>query len=609
MTALGQMLLLSAFVVSGWAAFACIAGRPAQSGRLCRSGVAAGAASLILLSGAAAILVWALLARDFGLKYVAQYSSRELPWHYAISAFWVGQAGSLLLWAWMLALLAVAFLFWPGREPSPLRGPAFGLLMAFLCLLVGVMIFAADPMEPSLSAPGEGAGLSPLLQHPAMLIHPPVVFLGYAGWAVPFALAVCALFSGKLDAEWVRESRPWALFSWLVLGAGILLGADWAYEELGWGGYWAWDPVENGSLIPWLTGTALIHTMMVWQYRRGMKKTALALAVATFGLCNFATFLTRSGIFSSLHAFSRSPIGWIFLGEMVLLLLGGIALIAWRRKSLGAEVRTASIWTRETMVAIATTALLLLAAVALVGTAWVPLSDLFLGRKVIVGTAFYNNVLIPTGLVLLLATAPVPLLRWGKPPTGQQRRGLAAACVVAVVAVVVALVAGLRHPIALAVAGTSALTVAALAGALVLDGALKRPAKPWLGILPALRVRRRQYAGFLIHLGLVCLAIGVAGTSLCTRRHEVAMHEGETVTWAGHHVRYAGLVKRTAGKKHVVEARLEVTPPYDSPYTLLPAQHHHALQNEWTTEVAIHSTWLSDFYTILHYGESEEGVT
>ncbi len=296
---------------------------------------------MLALTGVMVVLAWALLVKDFSFQYVAQYSSRLLPWHYSLSALWVGQAGSLLLWAWLLGLLALVFRCWPGTKSTPLRDPAFGILMAYCGFLTATMVFAADPMQRDIAPGQEGAGLSPLLQHPAMLIHPPIVFLGYATWAIPCSLAIAALTlqrppgseiesrsslaTGRpsarrpLDSTWVRIARPWALVAWTVLGGGILLGAYWSYEELGWGGYWAWDPVENGSLIPWLIGSAFIHTLMTWQFRGMLKTTCVALAIAVFGMCNFATFLTRSGIFSSLHAFSQSPIGWLFLGLMVAL--------------------------------------------------------------------------------------------------------------------------------------------------------------------------------------------------------------------------------------------------------------------------------------------------
>ena len=249
-----------------------------------------------------------------------------------------------------------------------------------------------------------------------MLIHPPIVFLGYAAWGVPFALAAAALVSGRLDKAWLELARPWSLFAWTTLGGGILLGAEWAYEQLGWGGYWAWDPVENGSLMPWLTGTAFIHGLMTWR-QGALKKTTLFLAIATFGLCNFATFLTRSGIFSSLHAFSQSPIGWMFLFWIAAFAVGGTLLIVRRKHQLVAERPLAALGSREALVLLGILALLLLTTVTLLGTLAGAISGLFSPTRIMVGLAFYDNVLVPTGLVLLAAVAAVPLLRWGAGPT------------------------------------------------------------------------------------------------------------------------------------------------------------------------------------------------
>jgi cytochrome c-type biogenesis protein CcmF len=462
------------------------------------------------------------------------------------------------------------------------------------------MAFAADPMEASVSAPRDGLGLSPLLQHPAMLIHPPIVFLGYALWTVPFALAGVALLTGRLDAHWVRQARPWALVAWTVLGVGILWGADWAYEELGWGGYWAWDPVENGSLIPWLTGTALIHSLMAWQHGRVLKKTTVCLAVATFALCNFATFLTRSGIFSSLHAFSESPIGWLFLALMIGLAASGAWGLVVRRAALAPERPIRSVFSREAFVLVAAVALVLLAAIAVAGTLSSALSNLVVGRAILVGPAFYNNVLIPTGLTLLLTTAAAPLLRWGDGPSREQKRYLLAAVCGGGVAAATAAACGTYHPINLAVIGGSALAVLAFAGGVILDG--KRAA---LGVLQALGRGRRQYAGFLMHLGFVCLAIGVTGSSLGKREQGFTMTEGQTVEWAGRSIRLARVFHRELPDKLVAEAELEVSRGGRWETTLTPAQHFHRLQREWTTEVAIHSTWSGDFYTILHSGTDE----
>ncbi|MDP6718237.1 MAG: cytochrome c biogenesis protein CcsA, partial [Pirellulaceae bacterium] len=316
MRVVGELALLTAFVSSGFAASVFVVSAWRDNYLLRRAANIAAIGAFVSLSFVVVILAWALYYKDFTFDYVAQYSSKLLPWQYSLSALWVGQAGSLLLWSWFVAVLAVMLRWWRGRGVEPLRIPASGVLMGYVCFLAVIMVFAADPMAASVAAPREGIGLSPLLQHPAMLIHPPIVFLGYSLWTVPFAVTIAALLTNRLDLNWLHFARPWALLAWAVLGIGILLGAEWAYEELGWGGYWAWDPVENGSLLPWLTGTAFIHGLMAWQHRQMLKKTCVVLACVTFGLCNFATFLTRSGVFSSLHAFSQSPIGWLFLAMM-----------------------------------------------------------------------------------------------------------------------------------------------------------------------------------------------------------------------------------------------------------------------------------------------------
>jgi cytochrome c-type biogenesis protein CcmF len=551
-------------------------------------------------------MAWALVTKDFRFEYVAHYTSQLLPWHYSLSALWVGQSGSLLLWTWLLAALAMVFLL--GTPTSRLSTTSFGILSANVCFLTAIMIFAADPMKASLSTRSEGLGLSPLLQHPSMLIHPPVVFLAYAAWTVPFALAAAALITGEVDARWTQAARPWALFAWTVLGTGLLLGAHWAYQELGWGGYWGWDPVENGSLIPWLTGTALIHAFMAWRHRGCLKKTAMALAIATFGLCNFATFLTRSGIFSSVHAFSQSPIGWMFLGLMTVLLVGGAALIVHRRRDLAPERPIGSIVARESLVLISIGLILMLTAVVLVGTLYVPLSTLIVGRMVQIGPEFYNNVLMPIGILLLVAMAIVPLAKWGRAPGKSEITGSAICAGLSGAAVAVAALSGIRHPVALAVTGIVCLTVCTTAAGLWLD--VKRHARgnsPFTGFV-ALSQRRRQYAGYVIHLAIAALAIGITGSSQSTRRHEADLSEGDVIEWADRRIEYVRLVQREEADKLIAEVELRVTRKGGRSVLLKPARHFHLLQDLWTTEVAIHSTWSGDFYTILNAGLGEGQV-
>lgn len=633
---IGELCLLMALVCSGYGAFVGIACRVWAHPRMKRVGILCGIMAVACLSGAIVILGRALLIRDFHYEYVASYSSSLLSWQYALSALWVGQAGSLLLWAWLLSLVTLLFRILPTRDKL-LREVAFGILLANVLFLISILIFAADPFKPTLGSPKEGLGLSPLLQHPSMLIHPPVTFLAYALWSVPFALAMGGLIYRRLDpntpnpggtgilpvatptgkmpvptgepgwegggaATWTEIARPWAISAWVVLGSGLLLGANWAYEVLGWGGYWGWDPVENGSFLPWLTGTALIHALMAWRHRQCLKKTAVGLAILTCGLCNFATFLTRSGIFSSVHAFSTSPIGWMFLGFMTVLLLGGLTLIVHRREALRPQRVAKNLLAREHLVLLSIILILAFALVILAGTLVTPLSPLVLGHSITVGTALYNNVFIPVGLTLLAVTAIAPLTRWGGPPLPWQRRvlwiSLWTGCAVATAGFLLTQ----QHAIASGVTGLLTLLACATVAALILDARRRQPDCLRRGILKALYHGRRQYAGYVIHFGLAFLAIGIAGSALGTRRTDVIMSRGEVMSWADRQIRLVSLEQHVLPDKAIAEAILEVSQGRGTPAIVRPARHLHRLQNEWTTAVAIHSTWSGDFYTILNGG-------
>jgi cytochrome c-type biogenesis protein CcmF len=608
MRVLGETFLLVSFASTGYAAFLCVL--PNGGAHPLRQRVAFYSAilGLISLTITLVVLALALVSRDFRFEYVSQYASRLLPWHYCLSALWVGQAGSLLLWAWVMGVLAM-ILRMSCPASSEVHHTAFGLMLGNLCFLVAVMVFAADPMAPSLMAADEGAGLSPLLQHPSMLIHPPIVFLAYSAWTVPCAFALAALRHGRLDTAWIRAARPWALAAWTLLGVGLLLGAHWAYQELGWGGYWGWDPVENGSLLPWLTGTALIHAMLAWRHSGCLKKTAFALAIITYCLCNFATFLTRSGIFSSVHAFSESPIGWMFLVLMIALLLSGVLLIAHRRDALKSARLSNSPFARENLVLASVFLLLLLTMVVLVGTLVAPLSKMFTGRMIQVGPDFYNKVLPPIALAILAMTAAVPLLQWGAPPQPNQRRLLVLSLLVSLAIAAATFAGGTRHPMIVTIIALGTLTPTTLIAVYFLDASQYHTRYGWQRFVIALQNGRRKYAAYMIHIGIACVAIGVAGSSIGTERREVELSEGDTIRWANRQIHYVRLEQSQSTDKLVAEAVLKVSRDGEKPDTLRPARHLHLLQNEWTTEVAIQSSWSGDFYTVLHAGLGDGRVS
>ncbi len=618
MMLLGQLSLLIALLASGCAAVTSIAGARTHRPSLRHLSIYSALASAVSLTIVILVLSWALLRKDFSFAYVASYSSTLLPWHYSLSALWVGQAGSLLLWAWMLSLLSLLLLI-HGRavfrrlgdnEASRRRQVvavvhyAFGLVIAYLFFLTATMVFAADPLESRIHLGGSGSGLSPLLQHPAMLIHPPIVFLAYAGWTVPCALLFANLLVRGDQRDWFHMVRPWTLASWTLLGTGILLGGQWSYEELGWGGFWAWDPVENGSLLPWLTGTAFLHALMAWRLRGILKKSASFLAVATFGLCNFATFLTRSGIFSSLHAFSQSPIGWLFLALMAALGLIGITLIYSRGSLLAPDRPIESIVARESLIALSTAAWLLLALAVLVGTLSLALSELLIGRRIILGPEFYNNALIATALPILAAMAPVPLLSWGRSPAPKQRNALLIAVVVSTLGAVVAYQRLSRDLLTLLVLGLVLFALASLVASILIEAHTEGTGRFWTRLFASVRSGRRHHAGHVIHMGFGLLALGITGASLGAQRHEIDLSEGRQIEWSGRRIRFTRLALSEQPERRIVEAHLQISSSLGPQYQLRPAQHLHKLQNLWTTEAAIHADWTSDFYAILQYGEN-----
>ncbi|MCA9139404.1 MAG: cytochrome c biogenesis protein CcsA, partial [Planctomycetales bacterium] len=372
--------------------------------------------------------------------------------------------------------------------------------------------------------------------------------------------------------------------------------------------YWAWDPVENGSLIPWLIGTAFVHTLMAWQYSGMLKKSSIALAIAGFAMCNFATFLTRSGIFSSLHAFSQSPIGWLFLGLMLVICVGGTILILRHRHALGTDRRVKNFWTRESLIVVSTITLVTLAAVTLAGTLSVALSDAIVGRRIIVGPPFYNHVLIPVALVLLATMAAAPLFRWSAEPSPKQKRAFKYSAAVASVSLMVVWFFGVRHPLGWVIGWLASFSIATHSACLALELWQRNDRQPWTALGTTLRLNRKLYAGFLIHIGFISIAVGLTGSSLGTRREELVMKQGQIVQWAGRTIQFRQLIERDLGDKYVVEAELIVSRGEADAYRLLPAQHLHRLQDQWTTEVDIHSTWRGDFYTILHYGEGDDEV-
>ncbi|HEY6547468.1 MAG TPA: cytochrome c biogenesis protein CcsA, partial [Vicinamibacteria bacterium] len=385
----------------------------------------------------AIVTMWAALLTDnFDLRNVAEYSSTTLAPAYKMTALWGSQAGSLLLWAWILTGFASVVVLVNRNRNRELMPVVMAVMMGIAVFFLGLLSFVTSPFETLAVAPAEGRGLNPLLQNFYMQIHPPLLYLGYVGLSVPFAFAMAALVTRRLDTAWISSIRRWTIVSWLFLGVGILLGAKWAYETLGWGGYWAWDPVENAAFMPWLVATAFLHSIMV-QERRGMLKVwNMVLVILTFSLCLFGTFLTRSGIIASVHAFGESTLGPFFLAFIGLVLVGSVSLLITRLPLLRSQHSLESYLSREAIFLFNNLLLVGLAFAVFWGTMFPILSEAARGEKITVGQGYYDQVATPIGIALLVLTGVGPLIAWRKASAAQLRRRFVVPLLIAAIAAI-----------------------------------------------------------------------------------------------------------------------------------------------------------------------------
>lgn len=602
---LGEVGLLAAAAASAWGVAAAVGA--AWRGPGLRHARGAVLIQPAVVGLAFVVLSLAMVRSDLRLAYVAEHTERSLPALLKVAAIWAGQEGSLLLWAMVLAVVG-ALAAWTRRRHEG-RGEAvtlgvFSLVNAFFA---GLLFLAADPFRPGLyGAPLDGYGLNPMLQHWAMVLHPPMLFLGYTCSIVPFAVAMGAIAGGRGREAWSGEARRWALASWLFLTLGIGLGAYWAYVELGWGGYWAWDPVENASLLPWLAGTALVHTIMVDSQRGGFRGWAASLAVTTFGLCVLATYLTRSGVVESIHAFAASAVGSAFLGLLGAIAVGGGLTVFLGRRSLRGGARLERVVSRDGAVVVGNVLLLAMTGVTLFGTVFPIVSGAFLERAVSVGSAYYARVFGPLALVLLSIMSLAPLLGYGQ---GGLARGVLAPGAGAVVILIACAIGGVRSPAALACVAIGSMTVLVIASSFVRSarvaarGAGGPPGGTTSGgpvaVARMVDSNHRRFGGQLVHTGLVLVLIGVAGSSLYARKQSFTMRPGDRVEFAGYTVEFGGLGQSRGSNYSVVEARVTMTDAGGRAIELRPEQRFYDKAETASAEVSIRSGIRQDLYVGL----------
>src|SRR5687767_11946757 len=422
MTFLGNFALWTAFLLALWGAVVGFSGRWRGRADL-EEAVTRSVYGVFLALAVASVSLWkGLLSHDFNIQYVWAYTSRNLPTPYTVAAFWAGQKGSLLFWAVVLSLFAALAQLLTSRRQASLLPYVAGVTHLVTAFFISVMLFAENPFERMAFTPLDGRGLNPQLQNVGMVVHPPMLYLGYISITIPFAFAIAALLSRRIDTGWIHAIRKWTLLSWLFLSIGITLGMWWAYVELGWGGYWAWDPVENASLLPWLTMTAFLHSVMIQEKRGMLKRWNFGLIIGTFLLSIFGTFITRSGVIASVHSFTQSPVGWWFLGFLIVVGVWAFTLLYTRWSLLQAEVQLESVVSREAAFLFNNLLFVGVAFSVLWGTLFPILSELVRGSKITVGPPFFNRVNVPLGLLLLALTGVGPLIAWRKASPANLRR-------------------------------------------------------------------------------------------------------------------------------------------------------------------------------------------
>ena len=669
MSQVGSLMLIAAMALAVYAVMCAFTAGWSRNQRLLRSAERATYGFLGMITLAVISLEILILKDSFYVGYVASHSNRDLPLFYKFSVLWSGQEGSLLFWTWLMSIYCAVVVFQNRRRNRQLLPYVIGIAMFTAAFFTILTLFVANPFTEMVLeegagvaqrfVPADGLGLNPILQYPAMVIHPPMLYLGFTGFVIPFAFAMGALITRQPGENWIRTTRRWTMVPWLFLGMGVLLGGRWAYDTLGWGGYWGWDPVENASLLPWLSGTAFLHSVMI-QERRGMLKIwNMVLVILTFFLCIFGTFLTRSGIISSVHAFAQSPLGAFFAVFLVIIVAFSAVTVLSRLDYLRSENQLDSMLARESGFLFNNWILLAAVFAVLSGTLFPILSEAVKGVTISVGPPYFNSVLAPIGLLLLALTGVGPLLAWRRTSVESLRRnffgpiigGLTAGLVMAVVLyvtqsrppaylvppVLFMLLVGLfwesmkRDLYWLTVAGVGGVIFLFLTKGEILyplvtvmlcvfvswtifaefyKGAMtrrKNSGESFARALYNLTLRNtRRYGGYVVHFGIVLLFLGFVGKAFTTHE-KAAMLEGDEVRINGYTLRCENLSNGDIPNYIYERAILSVTRGGDLLGTLTPERRFFKASRQTATIVAVRSTLVEDLYVVFSGREEESG--
>jgi cytochrome c-type biogenesis protein CcmF len=604
MASLGSFLLLATFVVCSYAAVVSVVGARRGSRRLIESGIGAFYLIAALMTAASTVIINAFLTNDYSIKYVQHYSDSVQPLFYKITSYWGGLDGSIMFWVFLLSIfgsIAVYVNRERHRELIPYVIATISVVQMFFLFLT---VVHKNPFTTFLTeAPTDGRGLNPVLQNFYMAIHPPSLYTGLVGMTIPFAFGIAALITGHLDDSWLRAVRRWTMFSWLFLSFGLTLGMIWAYEELGWGGYWAWDPVENAGLLPWFTATAFLHSVMVQERRSMLRVWNVTLVITTFFLTIFATFMTRSGVVSSVHAFGEDrQLAWLFTGFMVAILVFSLGLVIYRLPLLRARNELDSWVSREAAFLVNNWILLFSAMFVLFATMFPTLSEALMGERLTVGPPFFNKWMLPIGLITLLLTGIAPLLAWRKSTLANLRDSFLWPTIAALIT------AGALASLGVRVwsSGLCFAFCAFVAATIVQEfwrGARVRQGATGTDLLTALiglvGRNKRRYGGYIVHLGIVLMFLGFAGGGF-KRDEQVLLKPGQTVTVGAFTLRNDAVKVTDDGQKQMVTGYISVFRDGKQIDTLYPARwYFRKHESEPTTEVAIRRSLAEDLYVVL----------
>ncbi|MFQ5916746.1 MAG: heme lyase CcmF/NrfE family subunit [Candidatus Binatia bacterium] len=556
----------------------------------------------ILVTLAASTLIYALVMTDFSIKYVAFNTTRATPIYYRVTGLWGALEGSLLLWEWILIIFSglVAWIYKDRHHDlMPWVLMIFSTVSAFF---LAVIAFASNPFESLSPVPLDGRGLNPLLEDANMLTHPPLLYTGFVGLTVPYAFAMAALIIGRLDEAWIVTTRRWTITAWFFLTMGNLVGAWWSYHVLGWGGYWAWDPVENAAFMPWLPATAFLHSVQV-QERRGMLKVwNLSLIIIAFSLTIFGTFLTRSGILSSIHAFSSGPVGIIFLSFLAFILLASFGLLAWRSNQLRGQPELDSLVSRESAFLLNNVILVSALFTIFLGTIFPLISEAVAGVQVSVGAPYFNSVTVPLFLLLVFLMGVGPLIAWRKASWDNLRRNFLWPMVASFIVALVLFVWSVRDFLPL----LGFTLLAFVVFTILFDTALAVRARHRIageGVASALvtltRRNQRRYGGLIVHLGVVLIFLGIAGSMSYSLEREATLRVGEGLSVGRYHVQFEGLSGSRQPTHIRVEGAFKVFNKGHEIGVLSPALKFFPTQKSPVGRAVFRSTLTDDLYLIL----------